>query len=312
MKTLIVALVGAALAIELLTSCGGGKEAEPGVSIVLELEDGSPSDDLTSQEALSSNHAAIDRRLADAGLAQATVREQDGHSLVVAVPGLDMTALQGLLGESAAGLDRTSRLMFCEPVTDESGKVAVLREGTFQYKPQTCDPVRDENGDIIVEGGTITYEAWEPYFRPYGNDEIVWKPATGELRGVETALTGEFLKPNTFVAADPILGTPRLIFEWNDDGADLSEEITARLSDGHYPLASFLDGDPIRGEDGEIIAPSVVSVIVRTCQITGLSQDRAQELATIFNTEALGPLLDTEELLWPMRVIEVRPPEGEE
>ncbi len=254
-----------------------GLDLRGGTRLVLEPEEGVQVDDLGA--ALDGAKKVIERRVNEFGVAESEVNRLGGDRLAVQLPGIKPD-------EAIQKIGRTALLQFCEPVMDAQGNVAVLREGTIQYKPQTCEPVRDETGNIIVEGGQITYEEWNPDVRLFSNDEIIWTPATAELGGVETALTGEFLKPTTYVAADPVVGTPRLIFEWNSDGADISEKVTEHLSDGNYPLAPFLDGDPIRGDDDQIIAPSVRSVITTIGEITGLSLGEAQELSKLLNTGA--------------------------
>jgi preprotein translocase subunit SecD len=254
-----------------------GLDLRGGTRLVLEPEEGVDIQDLDA--ALDGAKKVIERRVNEFGVAESEVNRLGGDRLAVQLPGIDPQ-------EAIEKIGRTALLQFCEPVTDAVGNIAVVREGTFQYKPQTCDPVRDDNGDIIVEGGDISYEEWDPSIRLYSNDEIVWKPAAAELDGVETALNGEFLEPTTYVAADPILGRPSLIFEWDGDGADISEDVTERLVDGNYPLAPFLDGQPIRGDNDEIIAPSVNGIIFDRGEITGLSLGEAQELSRLLNTGA--------------------------
>ena len=52
------------------------------------------------------------------------------------------------------------------------------------------------------------------------------------------------------------------------------------------PLATFLDGDPIRGKDGAIIAPTINSQITDTGQTTGLTLNDAKKLKTFLNNGA--------------------------
>jgi len=103
---------------------------------------------------------------------------------------------------------------------------------------------------------------------------------------VERALTGEFLEPNTYVTTDQTGIQILLIFQFNKQGADIAEQVTVRLEDGNYPLAPFLDGEPIRGDDGQIIAPSVQGTITDQGQISGLSRGEAGELSKLLNTGA--------------------------
>jgi preprotein translocase subunit SecD len=67
----------------------------------------------------------------------------------------------------------------------------------------------------------------------------------------------------------------------NDEGTQLFEQISTRLMG--KPLAIFLGDEPLRGEDGQIIAPIVQAVITDRGQITGLSLVDAQELSRVLN-----------------------------
>ena len=100
-------------------------------------------------------------------------------------------------------------------------------------------------------------------------------------------MDGKLLRDDTFVSSDPILGTPALQFQWKGDGPDISEAVTERLVERNYPLAVFLDGEPIRStEDDRISAPRVQAVLTTGGSITGLSRNEAQELSTLLNTGA--------------------------
>jgi preprotein translocase subunit SecD len=107
-----------------------------------------------------------------------------------------------------------------------------------------------------------------------------WKPATGVVNGEELELTSRYFKANTYVARDN-LGQLLLIFEWDEIGAQLSEQITSRLIDQR--LAIF-DGDyALLGDDGIPIAPIVQSTITDRGQIEGLSLDEATSLSNQLN-----------------------------
>jgi preprotein translocase subunit SecD len=105
-------------------------------------------------------------------------------------------------------------------------------------------------------------------------------PATGTVNGEELTLTSRYFKENTYVTVDQT-GRPLLIFEWDETGAQLSKQITTRLLG--KPLAIYLGDEPLRGEDGRIIAPTVESVIEDRGQITGLSLADATELSKLLN-----------------------------
>jgi preprotein translocase subunit SecD len=107
-----------------------------------------------------------------------------------------------------------------------------------------------------------------------------WKPATGVVDGEELALTSRYFKENTYVARDN-LGQLLLIFEWDETGAQLSEQITSRLID--QQLAIFDGDDALLGDDGIPIAPIVNAVISDRGQIEGLSLDEATSLSNQLN-----------------------------
>ncbi len=112
------------------------------------------------------------------------------------------------------------------------------------------------------------------------DEEGEWIPATGTVDGKELTLTSRYLKENTYVDVDQ-LGRPLLLFEWDETGRQLSEQITGRLIG--KPLGIFLDDEPLRGADGHPIAPIVQSVISDRGQIEGLSLTDAQDLSTTLN-----------------------------
>jgi preprotein translocase subunit SecD len=110
--------------------------------------------------------------------------------------------------------------------------------------------------------------------------EIDWVPATGTVDGQEKVLNSGYFKENTYVTTSQ-LGGVLLVFEWNDEGSQLSEQITTRLIG--QPLGIFLSGEPLVGESGQYIAPTVQSVITTSGQIEGLSLNDATELSQLLN-----------------------------
>jgi preprotein translocase subunit SecD len=64
------------------------------------------------------------------------------------------------------------------------------------------------------------------------------------------------------------------------------EQATRRLSNPPQPMAFFLDGEPVRGTDGRILAPLVQSSISDKGVINGLSGSDARTLATLLQTGA--------------------------
>jgi preprotein translocase subunit SecD len=110
-----------------------------------------------------------------------------------------------------------------------------------------------------------------------------WTPATGTVtingEEKELVLSSRYFKENTYV--DIQTGRPLLLFEMNETGAQLFRQISTRLIGKR--LAIFLGDEPLRGEDGNIIAPEVMEVIEDRGQIKGLSLVDAQELSRVLN-----------------------------
>ncbi len=112
------------------------------------------------------------------------------------------------------------------------------------------------------------------------NGEEEWVPATAVIGGQEKELNSSYFKDNTYVTTSQ-LGEVLLVFEWNSEGSKLSEEITGRLIG--EPLGIFLSGEPLLGDDGQLIAPIVRAKISESGQIEGLSLNEAQELSRLLN-----------------------------
>jgi preprotein translocase subunit SecD len=112
-----------------------------------------------------------------------------------------------------------------------------------------------------------------------------WIPATGTVtvngEEKELVLSSRYFKENTEVTLHPTTNQVLLLFEMDETGAKLFKQISTRLLG--KPLAIFLGDEPLRGEDGQIIAPTVQAVIEDKGQITGLSLVDAQELSHVLN-----------------------------
>jgi preprotein translocase subunit SecD len=116
------------------------------------------------------------------------------------------------------------------------------------------------------------------------SEEGNWVPATGTVtvngEQRELILSSRYFKENTHIDVDQ-LGRPLLVFEWDEAGQELSKQITGRLIGKQ--MAIFLGDEPLRGEDGDIIAPVVRDVIEESGVIEGLSLTDAQELSRLLN-----------------------------
>lgn len=114
--------------------------------------------------------------------------------------------------------------------------------------------------------------------------EPEWIPATGTIDGQEKVLNSSYFKENTYISTGQ-LGEVLLIFEWNEEGSQLSEQVTGRLID--KPLGIFEGDTPLLGDDGRPIAPIVRSQISTSGQIEGLSLREAQTLSRQLNAGRL-------------------------
>ncbi len=131
-------------------------------------------------------------------------------------------------------------------------------------------------------GQTALLEFRERQTDAQGNEQ--WVPATGTINGQTKELTSAYFKQNTYVSTGDF-GQVLLVFEWNEEGSQLSGQITERLIG--QPLGIYLDGKPLPGDDGRPIAPIVRSKITTTGQIEGLSVTEATVLSKLLNAGRL-------------------------
>jgi preprotein translocase subunit SecD len=106
--------------------------------------------------------------------------------------------------------------------------------------------------------------------------------------GQDHELTGQYFK-RADVGFDQTTGAPKILFQFNDDGAKMFQEITTRNM--YKPVGIFLDNQPIS-------TPTVQGVISNQGEITGrFTLDEAKNLVIQMNAGAL-PV--------PVKVIEQR------
>jgi hypothetical protein len=91
----------------------------------------------------------------------------------------------------------------------DSGNILVCEGGTVTYDPPGCEGGQE----TPISPTSVTVQTEE---------SVIWEPvqATGS-DGLVKDLTGRFLKPNTFVAANSITGVPELRFEMTGEGSGL-------------------------------------------------------------------------------------------
>jgi preprotein translocase subunit SecD len=128
------------------------------------------------------------------------------------------------------------------------------------------------------------------------NERGRWKPATAVIDGEEKELTSRYFKTNTYVGTSDIRGV-ELHFEWDEEGSQLSEQITGRLIG--QPIAIFDGDDALLDDEGIPIAPIVQSVITDQGVITGLNLNEANRLSRQLN---LGRLPISLEIIYDQTV----------
>lgn len=241
-----------------------GLDLQGGTRLVMEA-DTSQAPDIDIDEALEGAARIIERRVNAFGVAESEIQRQGSNRLAVQLPAIDPEDARELVG-------RTAVLEFRERKLDEDGNMLVCQGGTVTHNPPGC-----EGGEeVAIPLQAVTIET---------QGAVIWVPsrATGS-DGVEKDLTGRFLKGNTYVSSHQITGAPILNFEMASGGSTLLEEVTERLVG--QPMAFFLDGEPIRGEDGRIIAPTVQAVLSGGGIITGLGFEDARLLSIQLNAGA--------------------------
>lgn len=131
-----------------------------------------------------------------------------------------------------------------------------------------------EFGELVTDNETAKWE-----------DELGrWKPATAVVDNQTLELTSAYFQENTYVTRDN-LGNILLMFKWNKEGSQLSEAITGRLIE--QPLGIFEGDQPLRGEGGRPIAPTVKAVITDSGEIEGLTFNDATRLSKQLNAGRL-------------------------
>jgi preprotein translocase subunit SecD len=236
-----------------------GLDLQGGTRLVLEA-DTSGIDQKSIGDAMDGAIKILERRVNAFGLAESEIQRQGSNRISVQLPGISPDDARNLVG-------RTALLEWRKMKEDAAGNVAVLQpDGTEKFVP--------------------------PAEIPAGRENVVWVPATAKGDdGTEKELTGRYLRENTYVRSNPITGAPEVIFSMTGEGSRLLEQITTE--ELKKPLAFFLDNEPLRGEDGHVLAPIVQSVITDQGVITGLSAKDARLLSIQVNAGALPVPLHT-------------------
>ncbi len=191
-------------------------------------------------------------------------------------PGEEASIMEGVI---AVLSNRINPLGVTEPVIQKQGQDRILVQLpglsiTDKEKERLSRVALLEFGELVADEEEAKWE----------NELGRWKPATAVIDGEEKELTSQYFKENTYVSQDS-LGRILLVFEWDEEGSRLSEEITSRLI--NKPLGIFEGTEALLGEDGIPIAPIVRSTIRDRGQIEGLSLNEATSLSVQLNAGRL-------------------------
>jgi len=190
--------------------------------------------------------------------------------------GQEASVIEGVI---AVIQNRINPLGVTEPVIEKMGTDQIVVElpgasVTDVEKERIGRTALLEFGELV--SGDEAFK-WE-------NELGKWKPATAVIDGQEKELTSSYFKENTYVTRDD-MGRIFLIFEWNEEGSKLSEAITGRLIG--KPLGIFEGDEPLLGDNGQPIAPTVRDVIKDRGQVEGLSLKEANALSKQLNAGRL-------------------------
>jgi len=196
-------------------------------------------------------------------------------------PGDEDEVIEGVIAVIA---NRINPLGVTEPNIERRGADQIVVE---LPKLSVTDKQKERIGrTALLEFGELVDEDEEArWVDELGN----WKPATATIDGVEKELTSSYLS-NTYVRHDNLRGV-LLILEWNEEGSELFEAVTARLVG--KPLGIFEGDEPLRGDDEKPHAPIVQQRITGNAEITGLVASEATELSKQLNAGRLPVPLET-------------------
>lgn len=267
---LIGIMVVFALALWVLFPIEGERFGRQGIQFGLDLEGGvrlvyqadlSSIEPGTEDEVMDGVARVIANRVNPLGVTEPKIYTRGADQIVVELPNLSVTDVQ------KERIGRTALLEFRE-----------LKEISIggDEEPVGEEEEEEEEEEPVGDGTDI-------------ETITVWVPATGLIDGEEKVLNSSYFKGNTYVTTSSQQGGVVLHFEWNEEGAMLSEQITGRLIG--EPLGIFEgsgeDAQPLLGDNGQPIAPTVNAVITDAGIITGLSLKEATDLSRQLNAGRL-------------------------
>jgi preprotein translocase subunit SecD len=234
-----------------------GLDLRGGTRLVLEA-DVSQAQNVDLNEALNTAVDVVERRVNAFGVAESITERVGSNRISVQLPGISSE-------EALATIGKTAQLQFMELARDSNGDVIIKNpDGTTHSEPF----------NQVIQSRTLM-------------DQAQYVPvAVVDSDGARRELTGAYLNRGDIFVARNVAGLPTLRFGMSDEGARLLRQATGRLSNPPQPMAFFLDGEPIRGSDGRVIAPLVQSEIRDKGEITGLNLGEAETLSKLLRTGA--------------------------
>lgn len=234
-----------------------GLDLRGGTRLVLEADiSGQPNINL--DDALDTAVDVVERRVNAFGVAESITERVGANRISVQLPGISAE-------EAIATIGRTAQLQFMELAVRPDN--TVMLAGIEEPVPLQA----------LLQAGTRA-----------NFTQAQWRPVTAvDDNGVQRELTGVYLDRGEIFVQQSVVGLPELVFGLSPEGARMMEQASRRLVNaGELPMAFFLDGEPILGADGEILAPRVAAQISDRGVIRGLTQLDAQQLATLLRTGA--------------------------
>ena len=235
-----------------------GLDLEGGVRLVYQADLSSLGPDEDPGEMMDGVVKIIANRVNPLGVTEPNIERRGDDQIVVELPNLSVTDVQ----------------------KDRIGRTALLEFREYKEIPIGGDeePVGEQEEEEEEDGNGTDVETIS-----------VWVPATGTIDGEEKVLNSSYFVRNTYVTTSSQQGGVILHFEWNEEGAILSEQITTRLMGQQLAIfeGSGEDAQPLIGEDGYMIAPTVNAVITDAGIITGLSLKDATDLSKQLNAGRL-------------------------
>jgi protein-export membrane protein SecD len=234
-----------------------GLDLQGGVSLVYQADLSTVAD---KSGAMSRLRDVIERRVNMFGVSEPVVQIQGQDRLTVELPGVTNVS------QAISMIGQTPYLEFDEQRTSDETKIIT-------------DKIKEVQAAIAAKQDASKIKDWQlalqnPYFKP-------------------TDLTGKYLTKAT-VVFDPTTYKPQIQLQFNDAGAKIFEDITARNI--KKPLAIYLDNASIidTNGDGKIDNQDIYAPIVQD-KITGgkavitgdISTQTANTIATRLNSGAL-------------------------